>query len=51
MPIGIALIIGIILTLMIFNQLLPSYENKNKDIKEYLIALKVLENSSLIGKA
>ncbi|XGQ70974.1 SLC13 family permease [Campylobacter hepaticus] len=51
LPIGIALIIGIILTLMIFNQLLPSYENKNKDIKEYLIALKVLENSSLIGKS
>lgn len=36
---------------MIFSKLLPNYENKDKNIKEHLIALKVLENSSLIGKS
>ncbi|HDZ5332487.1 TPA: SLC13 family permease [Campylobacter jejuni] len=49
--IGIALSIGMILVLMIFSKLLPNYENKDKNIKEHLIALKVLENSSLIGKS
>lgn len=49
--VGVILAIGMILTLMIFSGLLPNYKHKENDKKQHLIALKVADNSTLIGKS
>lgn len=49
--VGIVLVIGMIITLMLFNNLLPNYEDKENSKEKHLIALKVADNSPLIGNS
>lgn len=49
--VGIVLAIGILLTLMIFHKILPSYEDKQAQKEQRLIALKVADDSPLIGNS
>lgn len=51
LTVGLLLSVGMIITLMIFSFLLPNYESKEADVRNHLIALKVLKSSSLIGKS
>ncbi len=51
LPVGLTLSVGMLICLMAFSYLLPQYQEKPKDLKEHIIALKVLDSSTLIGKS
>lgn len=51
LPIGFALSVGMLASLMVFSHLLPTYKEQPKDLKKHIIALKVLDSSALIGKS
>lgn len=49
--VGFFICLFVLLSLMLFNKLLPEYKDEKINLKEHLIALKVLDTSSLIGKS
>ncbi|CAM2805777.1 SLC13 family permease [Helicobacter burdigaliensis] len=49
--VGICISLGVLVVLMFFSFLLPSYEDKEKEVKDYLISAEVLDDSPLIGKS
>lgn len=51
LPIGLALSVGMLVVLMLFSNLLPAYTAKPQNLQEHLIALKVLDSSTLVGKS
>lgn len=51
LPIGLTLSIGMLVVLIFFSNLLPTYTNKPQNLKDHLIALKVLDSSTLVGRS
>lgn len=49
--VGVLISIFCLLGIIIFNKLLPNYENENKVEQNHIINAKVLKNSELIGKS
>ena len=51
LPIGLTLSIGMLVVLIFFSNLLPTYTNKPQNLQDHLIALKVLDSSTLVGRS